>query len=63
MREHVIYLGFLSNGAARLASSRLGTLSFNVLEGILQAKDLLLHFFRMEEFSMQVLGLQILGTK
>lgn len=63
MREYIIYLGVLSNGGARPASSRLATLSFNVLEGILQAKDLLLHFFRMEESSMQVLLLQILGTK
>lgn len=46
MREYIIYLGFPSNGGARLA-----TLSFNVLEGILQAKDLLLHFFRMGESS------------
>lgn len=54
MREYFIYLGFLSNGGARLSSSRVATLSFNDLEGIPQAKDLLLHFFRVEESSMQV---------
>lgn len=56
MREYIIYLGFPSNGGARQASSRLATLSFNVLVGIIQAKDFLLQFFRVEVSSTQVLA-------